>query len=265
MKEVDFAKLSEQYAGFLVAIGGVSITALALVLSLASPSNKLKDGDLGSFLISALIVATVCCFTGAHMMAETAALIGRTKEVLRDKPPNEIPDEIPATGSPLGERLFLLASTSIFIAISLVLFAVMLLPAASTLTDAGSVRWVSILVFICVAVGALSWMVLAAEHRMSVKVRRDDTIKALRKGLLLGSIPTVFSVIDRRLLLGLTFVPITVLVAATLIYFAWNLKDSDNEKASGRQLNIRDILFFVSAVTGSYTALVLAGVRVMFW
>ncbi len=71
--EVDYLKLSEQYASFLVAAGGVSITVLTLVLSFGSESANGKD--LRTFLAAALVVAIISCFTGAHMMAETASFI----------------------------------------------------------------------------------------------------------------------------------------------------------------------------------------------
>lgn len=68
MEHVDYQKLSEQYASFLVAVGGVSITVLTLVLSL-SPNPKdppPAEGDSRSFLVVALILAALSCFIGAQ-------------------------------------------------------------------------------------------------------------------------------------------------------------------------------------------------------
>ena len=79
MEAVDYLKLSEQYATFLVAVGGVSITVLALVLSWGSdPVEPPAEIGSRSFLVAALIVATIACFIGAHMMAETAAFISNS-------------------------------------------------------------------------------------------------------------------------------------------------------------------------------------------
>src|SRR5205085_241642 len=127
MKHVEYAKLSEQYGGFLVAVGGVSITVLAVVLGLKSilntPEPLTETGETARvFLVAALITATVSCFIGAHMMAETAAFFTKNG------------DEQPKKYKiPLGRRLFVLATTNIFIAITLVLFSIVLLPTATGL------------------------------------------------------------------------------------------------------------------------------------
>src|SRR5205085_3478511 len=123
MKDVDYAKLSEQYGGFLVAVGGVSITVLAVVLGLGSKTELAEGGKTAQvFLVAALITATVSCFIGAHMMAETAAFFTKNG------------DEQPKKYKiPLGRRLFVLATTNIFIAITLVLFSIVLLPTATGL------------------------------------------------------------------------------------------------------------------------------------
>jgi cytochrome b len=261
MKEVDFAKLSEQYASFLVAFGGVSITVLALVLSLGTPSSKLTQGDLGSFLILALIVATVCCFIGAHMMAETAAFIGRVKEKSMIADPKK---EILPAGTSLGERLFLLATINIFIAVSLVLFALMLLPSASTLPDAASIKWISFVVFLLVIAGAFIWMILAANHRIDVAGSGYAILKALGLGLVWGCILCLgFFLIHKQLLLWLTFIPITLITVGLLLYFAWSFKDSD--KVSSRTVNTGDIFVFALSVIISYVSIVIASIRTMFW
>lgn len=109
-----------------MAVGGVSITVLTLVLSFDpyhfDPYQK-PDPDISEaliktgksalmFLVAALIVATVSGFVGAHMMAETAAFF-TDFEKKKDE-----------TKRPLGQRLFVLATTNIFIAIALVLFSI---------------------------------------------------------------------------------------------------------------------------------------------
>lgn len=166
MKKVDFAKLSEQYAGFLVAAGGVSITVLTLVLTLVSSEQDAVNPHqmileqarplvyLRTFVAEALMVATACCFIGAHMMAETAAYFTYSKENSLDRP--------------LGERLFLLASTNIFNAVGLLLFALILLPHLSAGVDADRVMPISLSIFVAVAVAALIWMCLAIERRTEI-------------------------------------------------------------------------------------------------
>lgn len=260
MKAVDFAKLSEQYASFLVAVGGVSITVLALVLSLASPPTEFIRKGLGEFLILALIVATACCFIGAHMMAETAAFISRAKAKLTKDNPRSL---IPPAGTSLGERLFLLASINIFIAVGLVLFALMLLPWASTLPGVDGAKRISFVVFLFVISGALFWMYLAANYRMSVVERRRAIIEAICIGLLWASfLSGVYLLEFERLLLWLTFIPITAATVGSLAYFAWSFKHSS--EACSRKVGFWDILFFGSAITVSYASLVVAGIRTMF-
>lgn len=268
MKEVEYAKLSEQYANFLVAVGGVSITVLTLVLSIG-PSTNLSQGDLGSFLVTGLVVATVCCFTGAHMMAETAAYITRVKEKLQR---GSQQPEIPPAGTQLGNRLFLLASTNIFIAIVLVLFALMLLPSTSNFTNASSMKGISFVIFILVVAGALWWMILAAKHRMRVNGFKITLRKPLIIGsgwlcLLFGFLVVAFLFgffeVAKMLLLWFTFIPITLITVATLVYFASSLKDS--EEAISRDVNITDIHLFGTSITISYASIIVAGIRTMFF
>jgi hypothetical protein len=183
MKKVDYAKLSGQYASFLVAVGGVSITVLTLVLGFrpsqdTSATNTLTpDGnDARMFLVAALIAATVSCFIGAHMMAETAAFLTRGEKL----PPIQKP-------IPLGRRLFVLATINIFIAIALVLFSIVLLPTATgEVKLAAGLKAIS-LVFPAVVLGALVWMALATIDRMeatlfllpsSSKIRTLSLIKS---------------------------------------------------------------------------------------
>ena len=162
MNQVDYAKLSGQYAAFLVAVGGISITVLALVLSFSSAPNTsetlTETGKIARvFLVAALIAATVSCFIGAHMMAETAAFFTRCEK----KPSEEkLPDEIP-----LGRRLFVLATSNIFIAITLVLFSIVLLPTATGKADlAASLKLISLVVFLGVVLGALCWIFVHPER-----------------------------------------------------------------------------------------------------
>src|SRR5712692_10226635 len=136
--QVDYLKLSELYASFLAALGGVSITVLTLVLTL--PKNPVA-GILSRFSVAALSVATISCFTGAHLMAETAAVISKSKDSLS-----------------VGARLFFLASINIYIAAMLLIFTVVLLTAEH-------VKWISVLVFPFVLLITFCWMYVTATSR----------------------------------------------------------------------------------------------------
>jgi len=61
---VDYQKLSERYANFLVAVGGVSITVLAVVLSLGESDSSGSKSASRAFLVAALLAATVARSNG---------------------------------------------------------------------------------------------------------------------------------------------------------------------------------------------------------
>jgi|GEM_PF-3193824 len=241
--ESDYLKLSEQYASFLVAVGGVSITVLALVLSLGSASVKegsgsaLAERDSRAFLVAALVVATVSCFIGAQMMAETAAFINYSKGALS------------------GERLFLLASANIFIAIILVLFAVMLLLTTSGKVDAAIIKPLAISVFGFVVIGALIWMVLAAKSRMPAPSGWRAIVPPAGISVLWGLF-IYFYKMSKKHLLSALFIPIVVLTVLLLLYFAWTFND-------GGKVHDLDMCFFSLAITFSYVSLAVAGIRTM--
>jgi len=138
--QLDYLRLSELYASFLAALGGVSITVLTLVLTLYP---KPVVGNLSRFWVAALFVATISCFTGAHLMAETVAFISGSKE-----------------SSLVGARLSLLASINIYVAAMLLIFAVVLLTAKH-------VKWISVLVFPFVLLITLCWMCVTATTRFN--------------------------------------------------------------------------------------------------
>jgi hypothetical protein len=135
--QLDYLKLSELYASFLAALGGVSITILTLVLTLYP---KRVVGNLSRFWVAALFVATISCFTGAHLMAETVAFISGSNNLL------------------IGTHLSLLASVNIYVAAMLLIYAVVLLTAEY-------VRWISALAFLFVFLITLSWMYVTATTR----------------------------------------------------------------------------------------------------
>lgn len=274
MDKVDYLKLSEQYASFLVASAGVSITVLTLVLTFGSKSTVV---DIRSFLIAALVVATISCFIGAQMMTETAASFSHLKN---DKPEpisgHSTPKESPAVEIPVepifsrgrspeaipsSEHLFLLASTNIFITVILLLFALMLLPTASEKVEPNSIRWISVLVFLFVVICALLWMFLAVIYRMDVKGGLKVSVIVFIIGLLVGFLVSYFPTSENHLLLA-TFIPIGFFSGAILLRFAWLFSDSG--KARSPKAYILDICFFIFPITFSYVCLVVAGMRVMY-
>jgi hypothetical protein len=264
METVDYLKLSEQYASFLVAVGGVSITVLTLVLSLGSDLQTPTKVNSRSFLVAALAVATITCFIGAHMMAETAAFIEFHNKT---QPP-----------SPTGERLFLLATINIFIAIILVLFALMLLPMSSRRVHAASITPFSVGIFLIILGVALYWMILAACYRMPVPQSALAISLAVLMGLLWGGLlwvlpePNKYSrwiSSKKRLrwtgrmegLLLLTFAPSAFSATLSLIWFAWIF--SEGNTIHLHKARNQDIWFFCIAIALSYAPLVVAAIKTM--
>lgn len=270
MDKVDYLRLAEQYAAFLVAVGSVSITVLALVLNLGSKREEKEPTELqkdsSTFLIAALIVATVSCFIGAHMMSETSASISYSKEILKEerekvlqetggkKPLSDVKEkesEEPRK-KPWGTRLFFLASTNIFVAALLVLFALMLLPAASGAENAARITPVCITVFLSVTAGILWWMWLAAEYRMHMQCPRVSI-----------GVPLIISILWFSFLLckfekpWTSFAPIVILTVFLLGYFAWTFADA------GTSLETLDMGIFCLIVFVSCASLLASGIRIM--
>jgi hypothetical protein len=274
MDKVDYLKLSEQYASFLVASAGVSITVLTLVLTFGSKSTVV---DIRSFLIAALVVAAISCFIGAQMMTETAASFShlkndKTKPISSNPTPQESPEEVIPVKTifsrgkspeaiPASEHLFLLASTNIFITVILLLFAMMLLPTASEKVEPNSIRWISVSVFLFVVVCALLWMFLAVVYRVDVKGGLIVSLIAFIFGLCAGFFVSYCPTSEEHLLLA-TFIPIGFFSGAILLRFAWLFRDSG--KAPSPKAHILNIFFFVFPITFSYVCLVVAGMRMMY-
>lgn len=275
MREVDYVKLSEQYGGFLIAIGGVSITVLSIVSTLGSIDDSKKQAaelalliNRSSFLSAALIVSTVCCFIGAHMMAETAAFLTHFKDKLSKSSKGDVGRWEPSEAITFGTRLFLIASTTIFIAVILVLFSIVLLPAVSRGNTNSSPIYS--IIFISVGLGTLIWMVLASRFRMPVA----KSWLALLIAIAVGGAWLIFlsqqSLTNGRLLV-LTFLPIVTATVLSFINFAWIFRDSNKaykryRRKSGYkrrtpEISFYDVCFFSSAVTVSYVSLVVAGMK----
>ena len=240
--EVDYLKLSEQYANFLIAIGGVSITVLALVLSFSSKTN--------AFLVASLVVATISCFTGAHMMAETAAFISHSRgrvSCSRGRIRH-------SKGTQSGERLFLLASINTFIAIVLVIFALMLLPIVSDKVDVASFIPISFSAFLFVIIAALCWMALSV-YRMPAP-HKYLPIEMTFVSVILYCI--ILFLIPKEFILGYSFVPIIVFTLVSLLRFAWTINN-------GGKVDNLDIGLFSLAVTFTCVSLGVAAIQSLFY
>jgi hypothetical protein len=251
MGEVDFAKLSEQYASFLVAAGGVGITVLTLVLGLSSEPTNENEKQLvlraQLFLVAALVVATISCFVGAHMMAETAAYYTHL-----GKPAEPLPDVIQ-----LGRRLFVLASSNIFITIVLVLFSIILLPTATGKVElATKLKHLFRMAFLGILPGALLWMALAAIDRTGVgKYGWLAIAIALVVGISIGIYCCKYKEPSPRYI----FIFIVAYIAISLIYFAiiFNV-GKDCSKWRG----VIEVGLFSLGITISYALLVWAHFKI---
>lgn len=223
--EVDYSKLSEQYGNFLIAMGGVSITILTVILTFSSKKKNI-------FLVAALIVSTISCFTGAHMMAETAAFVSKYKDISS------------------GERLFLLASTNIFIAVVLVIFALMLLPIISLKVDVPSIKPISFSVFVFVIIAVLNSVVLSY-YRMPAPEGWFPIETAFAVGLALTVM--LFILLERerlrkKTLLWLSFISISFFTLVLFGWFGWTFPYTlDN---GGKVWN-EDIYLFSLAITST--------------
>jgi hypothetical protein len=270
MNEVDYAQLSGQYAGFLVAVGGVSITVLTLVLSF-SPNKKQKTpapnalnpaidsaANARVFLVAALIAATVSCFVGAHMMAETAAFFTREEKLSKVTTQAEVPKITTQREIPLGRRLFVLATTNIFIAIALVLFSIVLLPTATgDVKLADGLRLISLVGFLGVVAGALCWMAFAGIDRMGVG---NWGWLSVLIAVVIGTLAGFFYYLSKKLWLRRTFIFIVAVTAASLIYFAIIFNRGG---PCGRIAGLVQIGVFSLAITISYAFLVVAHLRIL--
>jgi hypothetical protein len=225
--ETDYLTLSRQYATFLTAAAGVSSTVLALVLSFQLNPKPV--------LVAALIVATVSCFAGVLMMAETAAFIQESK------------------GVSSGKRLFLLASINIYIGIMLLIFALMLLPVASGKVATKDIKLITGSILLVTIIGELSWMYRSAVSRMPVpaQYKRFPVIVTLTTSAI-GSVILHCLVSNNHIpptrLLQIPFVLILVFTLITLLHFLRTFED-------GNRVNNLDVWLFCSAITSSCASL----------
>lgn len=270
LMHIDYGKLAEQYASFLSALGGVSITVLTLVLSLDSLRKELKQADGGEnlrpaevepgrpnyrpHLIAALIVATVTCFVGAHLMAETASFVNSfiSGQAIQGSP---------GVTKPLGERLFLLASINIYIAVTVVIFALMLLTAEYKRSNDNvpGVRRISMCVFCAVVLCILCWMVVSATLRMPPQNWERAELLPIAAVALLGL--ALWLKLKHRLwnyLVPASFISIISFTVISLGWFAVSLHWGYNGATTEF-----DIALFVTSVFSTCMFLLASGKRLI--
>ena len=130
----DYVAMATTYASFLGSLGGVCITILTLVLALNPEEAKRKN--LHPLLVAALLVATIACFVGAHLMADVVAF----KE------------------SPHLLRLFRTGSINTYVSISLIAFSLMLLPMVYDKNIPKELKTIGMMTFLLVEFGVFYWM-----------------------------------------------------------------------------------------------------------
>lgn len=257
LMQIDYGKLSEQYASFLSALASVSITVLAIVLSLPGlqPRRRARgEVNYRPHLIVALIVATVTSFVGAQLMAETASYVSSfiTGQAVAGTPE-------PST--PLGQRLFLLASINIYVAGMVIIFALMLLTAEYKRAneDAHGVRRISMCIFGAVVFCILWWMFFSVAIRMP---SRNVALAVFGPIVVVGLLGWAFrrlwreSLWDR--LVPATFISIISLTVITLGWFVISLHCGLNGETTDF-----DIGLFVLAVVSTCTFLGAVGKRLI--
>jgi hypothetical protein len=230
--QADSLKLSELYANFLAALGGVSITVLTLVLTL---NPKPVEGNLSRFWVAALFLATISCFIGAHLMAEAAAFTSK----LRD--------------SKLRVRISLLASINIYVAAMLIIFTAVLLTAEH-------VKLISVLIFLFVLIVTLSWMYYTATYRFEPKDPKAETVAklAIVIGVVVGILMywAASRLFEEYFLLACFLMPL-ISIAFSFFYFVWILKFGNEEQ----KLNV---WFYSFAIALPCISLFGAGVGLVF-
>jgi hypothetical protein len=231
---VNYITLATSYAGFLTALGGVSITVLTLVLALEREPSDPEDHSL---LVASLVLATISCFVGTHLMAETAAFT---------RVPPAPPD--PA----MAARLFLVASVNIYLAVDSFLFSLMLLPAAYDKKNAAYIRRLTTFAFVTLQLGAFVWV------GRSVILRSTGPTGLYLFGLVAGLSLVVCFIFTtdagQTRFKEVPFLMGVLSTVASLIYFASTFSD-------GSEPRNRDILFYSLATTLPCASLVGLGVK----
>jgi len=195
------------------------------------------------------------------MMAETASFISEPR------------------GAESGERLFLLASINIFIAVILVAFSLLLLPATLGKLKSEFITPISAVVFGSVVFGALWWVFHGVVYRMPASLGLLDAIPGIIAGGILAyylyyfllsekymysrsiSIDWKFALGDeaksRKYLLNLTFMPVIVFTVFSHIYFAYTFED-------GGKVSDWDMIIFCFIIIVSYVLIVFAVIKLMY-
>lgn len=267
---MDYGILAEQYVGFLVAIGGVSMTVLTIVLAAGRIQSGVEDhfststnAESGSLthqkrpvdnhptLLFSLILATFCSFVGSQLMAETRSFLAGVLAI----------DTTQGIAG-LGARQFLLASVNIFIGVTVVLFALMLLTLEykKENRNALGIRRMCGVVFFAAVLCVLWWMGFSVLFRMPAPNRFLSFILPFLGAVIsaVGGGGLLLWQKKERYLLPFTFTAIAVFTFSSLVFFSLSL----TEKAGG-VVSDWTVRFFVFSITSTCAALVFSSV--LFW
>jgi hypothetical protein len=231
---VNFIALASSYAGFLAALGGVSITVLTLVLAL---EREPSDPKHHSLLIASLVVATISCFVGTHLMAETAAFT-----YIPPAPPNPL----------FAARLFLIASVNIYLAVDSFLFSLMLLPAAYGKRNAAHIRRPTTFAFVTLQLGAFVWVGRSVLFHLMAPV--GAYLLALVASLCLALCFFFTTNAGQTRCKEVPFLMAVLFTIASLIFFAFTFNDGSQPKKI-------DVIFYSLATTLPCASLVGLGVK----
>lgn len=130
----DYVAAATTYAGLLGSLGGVCITILTLVLVINPQQAKQKN--FHPLLVSALMVATIACFAGAHLMADVVAFKDSANLL----------------------RLFRIGSINTYLSIGLFSFSLMLLPMVYDKNIPQELKKIGLMTFLVVSVAEFYWV-----------------------------------------------------------------------------------------------------------
>lgn len=213
-----YQNLAGQYADFLSALGGISITILTLVLTLGRKGVEPKKYPA---LVVSLVLATFTSFAGAHLMVQAAAT---------NPPPTLIQE---AEKLLTGERLFVISSVDIYIATMLISFSLTLLPAAYSEKESDQENLAVIQlstkgVFWAVLISVYLWTFFFFIPKLDVPYRYRIIIGATILSILLGAVYAWFGsrlkfprlTSNLKLLEKIIFVKLMLFIGISVIWFA---------------------------------------------
>ncbi|MDX6269737.1 MAG: hypothetical protein QOD28_960 [Acidobacteriota bacterium] len=217
----DYQKLSELYGTFLGALGGVSITVLSIVM--AFNTDRIK-AVFFQYLIAALGAAAFSCFTGGHLMTETAAFICKSREEGQERQ--------------TGVRLCAIATINIYNSVVLIIFSLVVVVVGLN-PEYVVLKVFFIVLFACIIMSALIWVVLTITDRLG---QPEDAAgwkpPFIASSLSLACIYLLFATPPPVTIWASLFISL-ICTFLPLAYFNRTYKDGD-------QLRYRDVYFFAT-------------------